>query len=108
MRLRYRGVDEASWHEGQTQNISRSGVLFSVEELMAPATQVEILLFLPAELSRHSAASIECRGEIVRQVPPELPAVAPAVAAKIRGYRFVPRESNPFAQPGPRAFDTPY
>lgn len=94
MRLRYRGVDEATWREGRTQNISRSGVLFSADELMAPQTPVELLLFLPAGLPSQPAAAIQCRGEIVRQVPPEPLGMVPALAARIHGYRFVPRRAE--------------
>jgi hypothetical protein len=94
MRVRYRGVEEKPWREAQTENISRSGVLFHVEELMALDTPVEMLLFLPAELSGQPAAAIHCRGEIVRQVAPEVPEVAPALAARIRDYRLLPRRAE--------------
>jgi len=86
--LRYRRLGEENWHEGTTENISRSGLLFEAEELLQPSAQLEINLVLPAEIAGLSATEVVCRGEVVRNIQPKGDAVSPALAAKILQYRF--------------------
>src|SRR2546425_575367 len=86
--LKYRPLGEDDWREGTTENISRSGLLFRAEELLAPNAQLEINLVLPTEIAGLSAAEVVCRGEIVRTVEPDSPTVSPALAAKILQYHF--------------------
>ena len=86
--LKYRLLGEDDWRDGTTENISRSGMLFRAKELIAPNAQLEINLVLPAEIAGLSAAEVVCRGEVVRALQPEAPAMHPALAAKILQYRF--------------------
>src|ERR1700685_3981992 len=86
--LRYRRLGEKNWHDGQTQNISRSGMLFQAEEPLQPAVQLEINLVLPAEIAGLSATEVVCRGEVVRTIKPNGGAVTPALAARILQYHF--------------------
>src|SRR5437899_5112996 len=86
--LKYRPLGENDWRKGTTENISRSGMLFRAEELIAPNAQLEINLVLPAEIGGFSAAEVVCRGEVVRTVEPDSPTVSPALAAKILQYHF--------------------
>ena len=86
--LRYRRLGEENWHEGTTENISRSGLLFEAEELLQPSAQLEINLVLPAEIAGLSPTEVVCRGEVVRNVQPKGGALSPALAAKILQYRF--------------------
>ncbi|MGA9075157.1 MAG: ATP-binding protein, partial [Candidatus Sulfotelmatobacter sp.] len=37
--LKYRLLDEEKWHDGETRNISRSGLLFQAEDLLQPNVQ---------------------------------------------------------------------
>ena len=86
--LRYRRLGEKNWHDGQTENISRSGMLFQAEESLQPAVQLEINLVLPAEIAGLSATEVVCRGEVVRAIKPNGGAVTPALAARILQYHF--------------------
>ena len=86
--LRYRRIDEEKWHEGQTKNISRSGMLFQGEDFLQPSVILEINLVLPAEIAGLSPTEVFCRGEIVRTVTGVGEEVSPALAAKILQYRF--------------------
>jgi hypothetical protein len=88
--LRYRGVGERHWREGQTQNISRTGVLFFAENLMRIDTPVEMRFALPVAGARRGVA---CRGRIVRIVPAAEGRSRPALAATIAAYRFVRRHA---------------
>ena len=86
--LKYRPIGEEGWREGTTENISRSGMLFRAEEMLATNAQLEINLVLPAEIAGLSAAEVVCRGEVVRSVEGDSSTVSPALAAKILQYHF--------------------
>ncbi|MFZ0770122.1 MAG: ATP-binding protein [Candidatus Sulfotelmatobacter sp.] len=86
--LKYRCLDEEKWHEGETQNISRSGLLFQAEGLLQPNVQLEINLVLPSEIAGLSPTEVVCRGEIVRTVKAAEEEMPPALAAKILQYHF--------------------
>ncbi len=86
--LRYRRLGEKSWHDGKTENISRSGMLFQADEALQPSAQLEINLVLPAEIAGLSATEVVCRGEVVRTVEPQGEHMSPALAARILQYHF--------------------
>ena len=86
--LRYRRLGENQWHEGKTENISRSGMLFQADEPLQPSVQLEINLVLPAEIAGLSSTEVVCRGEVVRTVEPNGKALSPALAARILQYHF--------------------
>lgn len=86
--LKYRLLGEEAWRTATTENISRSGVLFRAEELIQPQAQLEMNLVLPPEITGLSTAEVVCRGEVVRTVRSEAPAMSPALAAKILQYEF--------------------
>jgi two-component system cell cycle sensor histidine kinase/response regulator CckA len=86
--LKYRQIGEHDWRAGTTENISRSGMLFRAEEMLSPNVQLEINLVLPPEIAGLAAAEVVCRGEIVRTMDAETPAMHPALAAKILQYHF--------------------
>jgi len=86
--LRYRPVGEKDWRNGTTENISRSGLLFRAQEVLAPNAQLEINLVLPVEIAGLAATEVVCRGEVVRSVAAPTPEVSPALAAKILQYHF--------------------
>jgi PAS domain S-box-containing protein len=91
--LKYRLLDEEKWHDGETRNISRSGLLFRADEafkhdFLRPNVQLEINLVLPAEIAGLSPTEVICRGEIVRTVKAVGDEMTPALAAKILQYQF--------------------
>jgi len=86
--LKYRQIGDLNWRVGTTENISRSGLLFRAEQVISPSAQVEINLVLPPEIAGLSSAEVICRGEVVRTVEAETPAMSPALAARILQYHF--------------------
>ncbi len=86
--LKYRRLDEEKWHDGETRNISRSGLLFQAEDSLQPNVILEINLVLPAEIAGLSATEVVCRGEVVRTVERNGDQMPPALAAKILQYHF--------------------
>src|SRR5580700_3089207 len=96
--LKYRRLDEKNWHDGETKNISRSGLLFQAEDLLQPKVVLEINLVLPAEIAGLSPTEVICRGEVVRTINPAEKAMPPALAAKILQYHFQHGSQMPRAQ----------
>jgi len=86
--LKYRQLDEEKWHDGETRNISRSGLLFQAEDLLQPNVILEINLVLPAEIAGLSATEVVCKGEVVRTIASNGEKMPPALAAKILQYHF--------------------
>jgi len=86
--LKYRQLHEEKWHDGTTQNISRSGLLFQSEDLLQPNVILEINLVLPAEIAGLSPTEVVCRGEVVRTERPAKTEMPPALAARILQYHF--------------------
>ncbi|MGC1224585.1 MAG: response regulator, partial [Candidatus Sulfotelmatobacter sp.] len=86
--LKYRRLNEEKWHDGETKNISRSGLLFQAEDLLQPNVILEINLVLPAEIAGLSPTEVICKGEVVRTVESNGEKMPPALAAKILQYHF--------------------
>ena len=82
--MRYRVLGEARWHDGRTENISRSGILFRTEEIVDVDARVEMRFVLPLV---PPPPAIFCRGRIVRTVSGGN-AHHTGVAATISRYRW--------------------
>ena len=89
MPLQYRRAGEIWWLDGQVENISRSGVLFEAPLLMDVNTVVDLSFDLPVEIGGEAGAVVVCRGEVVRQLPPDSADAPAALATKILEYRFL-------------------
>lgn len=85
--LLYRAAGQAEWHQGESENISRSGVLFWADDRMERGTPLEMGLVLLAGSEAPRAPQVVCFGSIVRAAP--LGEDRPELAARIWGYRFV-------------------
>jgi len=85
--LRYRPIGEIGWIEAKTINVSRSGVLFEVDQLLPEETRIEMTFDLPVEMGGGSGAEVTCRGQIVRTILPPATDALPSVAVTITDYR---------------------
>jgi PilZ domain len=94
--LRYRESGDSTWQEGETVNISRTGVLFRTQRTIASRTPLELSFELPIEVASLSGATVICQGEVVRTVMPPTSDDAAAVAARILEYQLarVPDEQG--------------
>jgi PilZ domain len=94
--IRYRTPNAPAWHDGRTENISRSGVLIRTQEPLPPRTPIEILIALPTEVGGGDAPVI-CRGRVVRTEPPRAGGDGPqAMAATIVAIGDVhPQDADP-------------
>lgn len=55
-----------SGRNGKTRDISTRGVYFVLEENLAPGTEVDFMLTLPAEITRGTKVFIRAHGKVVR------------------------------------------
>ncbi len=84
--LRYRTAREFEWHDGVTENISRSGLLFQSSSPLAPKMSVDIFLPVPGGEDEESTRRLRCHGDIVRVLAPVSPEILPSVAAAVDEY----------------------
>ena len=90
----YRTPGDASWQEGWTENISKSGVLFRADRTIKLDTPVELMMEIPTFIATPVAGPAICRGRIVRAEGPSPLEDRPAFAAKILEYELA-RPSDP-------------
>lgn len=69
--LRYRPIGEILWHDGRSENVSRSGVLFHPECGLSLHTQIEVMFAMPVEMTSPAAMDVR-RARIVRSIPASL------------------------------------
>jgi hypothetical protein len=62
--LNKRGGEEAG--EGQSLNMSSSGVLFTSEHLLLPGRRMELAISWPAQLDNKTPLKLVARGRVVR------------------------------------------
>ncbi len=95
--LRYRLAGAVEWETGETENISKSGVLFRTEHSgplfrryirAEPQQPVELVLELPTINPASPVSRVRCLGEVVRAEDPEAPDMLPTVAATVHNYRL--------------------
>jgi PilZ domain-containing protein len=59
-------VKDAQSHSGQTRDISTRGVYFVLDREIAPGTELDFTLTLPAEITRGTEVFVCARGKVVR------------------------------------------
>jgi len=57
---------EPGAHSGQTRDISTRGVYFMMNKDLAPGTEVDFTLTLPAEITRGTEVLVRAHGRVVR------------------------------------------
>ena len=87
MIIRLRRAGEQEWHEGRTENASRSGVLLRCNLRMEIEAPVEMGFILPAEILGSPCGEVECRGVVTRVEPNGRR--ESKVAVTIADYKFV-------------------
>jgi hypothetical protein len=82
-------------HNGQTRDISTRGVYFTLQRDLAPGTEVDFTLTLPAEITRGTEVFVRAHGRVVRvdkRVEDDQEAVG--VAAVIERYDIIRGEGS--------------
>jgi hypothetical protein len=57
---------EPKSHSGQTRDISTRGVYFTVQNELAPGTELDFTLTLPAEITRGTEVFVRAHGRVIR------------------------------------------
>jgi hypothetical protein len=81
---------------GQTQNISRSGILIRAEDFLPIESQIECYLALAIEQLGAEPPEVSCRGRVVRTVSPsdDEPRCGSAVAIDDYDFRPAPVDQH--------------
>jgi hypothetical protein len=87
----FRQPHTPTWLEGETENISYTGVLFRSSCGMALETALELRLQLAVGGERNHGAEIRCKGPVVRVEQRIASETSIALAVAIRDYRIVRR-----------------
>ena len=73
-------VAAAKQYDAVTDNISASGILFHLDELLPPGTEIEFLIEIPeGTIGAQQTAAVHCTGRIVRSYLESSKAFAAAV-----------------------------
>jgi hypothetical protein len=86
--VRYRTKGLGHWHEGIVENLSHSGVLLSGPQQLAEHTLVEMVLYMPEQISGQQNSMVLCQGRIIRHMQ------ACKMAAVILDYKILPPRSS--------------
>jgi len=82
-------------HNGQTRDISTRGVYFTLQKDLAPGTEVDFTLTLPAEITRGTEVFVRAHGRVVRvDKRAEADQEAVGVAAVIEHYDIIRGEGS--------------
>ncbi len=82
-------------HSGQTRDISTRGVYFMLQNDLAPGTELDFTLTLPAEITRGTEVFVRAHGRVVRvdkRSDDNVPTVG--VAAIIERYDIIRGEGT--------------
>jgi hypothetical protein len=91
--VRYRTKGLGHWHQGIVENLSHSGVLLSGPEQLAEHTLVEMVLYMPEQISGQQNSMVLCQCRIIRHMQ------ACKMAASILDYKILPARSSAKACP---------
>src|SRR4051812_2046234 len=85
---RYRPLGSHEWLQGETQNISASGVLLESMRPLQVDTRVELTLALASDKSTTARGEVACTGRVVRIVEDDLDTMHASFAVSIEQYNF--------------------
>jgi len=94
-RVWYR-ADDGAWHEGWTENMSRSGLLLHVDSAVTPNTSLDLVVELPVAGAGIAPGQVVGRGRVVETIEDEVNGAM--ISAEFTDYSFGrPVEPNLFA-----------
>lgn len=90
-------VNKETPHNGQTRDISTRGVYFTLQKELAPGTELDFTLTLPAEITQGTEVFVRAHGRVVRvdhEKEMEQTASNVGVAAVIERYDIIRGEQT--------------
>ena len=85
----FRKKGHPDWCQGRTENMSRSGVLFTSEETLQPEVPLEMVFVLPVASTDDSAVVLQCQGRVVRASEDAASGSPSRMAATFVTYQFL-------------------
>ena len=92
--VRYRRIGDHEWCRGETENISRSGVLIRGDDAPQLDATVELLVALDVRTTGADAGEVLCSGRVVRYVSPSDDYSCPGSAVAIEQFNFLPPDAD--------------
>jgi len=92
--VRYRRIGDVEWRRGETENISRSGVLIRGDDPLDVDATVELLVALDARKTDTDRGEVLCSGRVVRTVSPSDDYTCPGSAVAIDQFNFLPPDAD--------------
>lgn len=92
--VRFRCEGDQQWHEGKTENISSTGVLFCAPKQIAVQQSIEITVVLNIEFGTMAMGEIQCVGQVVRAEQRECDGQNLAIAAVLSNHAFLAPGGN--------------
>jgi len=92
--VRYRRVGDRQWRRGETENISRSGVLIRGEDPLEIDATVELMVALAVRSAAAISGEVQCSGRVVRTISPVGGQSLPGSAVLIEHYNFLPNDAG--------------
>ena len=86
--VRPTGVSAGAEIHTESKDVSSHGVYFQMETSLKSGSAVEIMITLPAEITRGEPVRVRCEGRVQRSENVAEGRVG--IAAKIERYRFLP------------------
>ncbi len=86
----YREKGGVDWLNGQSENISRSGLLFHAEKPLPLGTAVELIFEMPVEICGSAASNVICQATVAR-VLPQHEGQQTRLAASIADCEYLPQ-----------------
>ena len=96
--LQFRGIGEKRWSAGKTENISRTGVLFTAERVLEKDSEMQLTFQLASRFGAGQPGHAFCVGKVVRTVLPGSTDQPGAMAAAFRYSRLIPNKKMPVAE----------
>lgn len=95
--VQFRVTGSKMWHEGTTENISKSGVLFRSEETFQEGVGLELVFEMPRELTGDEAAPVMCKCTVARVMPSQKESAVYHIACSVRDYEFLKAKASDLA-----------
>jgi hypothetical protein len=89
LHVRFRAAGEAEWHEGTTENVSRSGAMIRAGSAPPTDVPVDVLIVLPRSGAQPSGCLVG-HGRVVRNIGTDSSTGETAFAVTVGRYRLEP------------------
>jgi PilZ domain len=95
--VQFRVVGSKMWHEGTTENISKSGVLFQSSDSFQEGVGLELVFEMPKEVTGDEAAPVLCKCTVARVTSSQKEPAVFHIACSVSDYEFMKAKASDLA-----------